>query len=285
MILPRAWVGGRQTESRRTSGLPLGRTCLSRRRFWLARERMERTLQLRRLFSATIRPAGGSSPVGETLSLAGDDHVYTIVGVARDTHPVDDPAKATPTVYRPYVADVMQRTRSQTYLVLDCGRSCSGADRLQAHHTLTENSVDVAGLAGLDAITQAATAMTRFQTWLVVACAACGAAMAGLAVLGSLEQALTVRRRDAAVMAALGGSPFRLAIVFARDWLLWCLVGCTFGAVAAISVVRRLDVLLRLGPPFVPVTLTAGTMVTLVAGLIVIRCLRSAMRPAYTELR
>jgi len=172
---------------------------------------------------------GDDDPVGHSFRFIRD--TFHVVGVAREIHfPSLDPRADVPEFYHPYTEVAFTPMVS-----LRCEPGCPDAAVIRHRLATTHPAVRVQGAGSVDSkyIAELARPRAAAVVALTFAIFAVTATAAGL--FSVLSYAVTRRRREFGIRAALGASPHRVRQLVLRDGLMVTGIGLPLGMLFAIA--------------------------------------------------
>jgi predicted permease len=215
----------------------------------------------------------GADPLGRTLRIQGV--VLRVVGVARETHyPAIDSRADHPELYQPYT-----RTGNTAMVSLRCESGCPEGAVIRHRLASTHPAVKVLDAGPVDRRYAAALARPRAAAALAVAFAAVTVLAAAGGLFSVLSYAVSRRRREFGIRAALGASPGQIRRVVLRDGLLVATTGLAIGSLLAAALARGLASLQYGVTPYDPLSWA------IVLGLIALTALGACWRPARAAAR
>jgi predicted permease len=218
-------------------------------------------------------------PIGQTLPLAassGGTGTPTVIGVVREVHYTGLASPQTGAVYLPFT----QRPFRSTYLTVRTRTSESEmAGTLGRVLYEIDSSVALGRLRSWDALLEDATAQPRLRLVVLGLLSTLTVIVAMIGLYGVMAYAVSLRRREFAVRAALGASRSRLVSMVVAQGFSITAVGTITGAAIAFATSRFLSSLLFGLAPTDP-----RSFVTAAASMIVVGLSASAI-PAWQATR
>ena len=213
--------------------------------------------------------------LGKRIRLGRDGPWNEVVGVVEDVHSagVDKPAPAT--VYaragvvppvRPDGAAVVRRAVTFAIRSPRAGTAAFVGELTAAVHAVNGN-VPLAKVRTLGEVYRLSTARTSFTLVLLGIAAAVALSIAIVGVYGVLAYAVTQRRQELGIRAALGSRPETLAFLFVRQGLAVTCAGGAIGLASAAVVSRWTSSLLFGVPATDPITYLVSAAVIAGAAL------------------
>jgi len=215
----------------------------------------------------------GADPLGRTFGIEGV--VLHVVGVAREIHyPTLDSRADSPELYQPY-----KGVGNTEMVSLRCEPSCPQAAVIRHRLASTHPAVKVQDAGPVERAYAAELARPRAAAALAVAFAAVAVLAAAGGLFSVLSYAVSRRRREFGIRAALGASPNQIRRVVLRDGLLVATTGLAIGSLLAAALARGLASLQYGVTPYDPLSWA------IVLGLIALTALGACWGPARAAAR
>jgi hypothetical protein len=206
---------------------------------------------------------------------------FTVAGVVGDVRDREITSPAPPIVYLPYQQrHAGDRRWREVSLVV---RSRPGVDVRNAVSSLVaraDHDLPVYDVRTMADVVGAATARTRYTTWLLTSFAVASLFLAAVGIYGVLSHVVGGRRREMAVRLALGAEPRAVGWLVLRQMAVATSAGVVVGAVLARisgTYLRALLFEVQADDPW-----TLAVVVGLVAGVGMLAAAMPAMRAAGT---
>ncbi len=139
----------------------------------------------------------------------------------------------------------------------------------------------VSSIDPLPALVSASVSQPRFATTVLATIAGLALLLAGVGLYGVLSYAVSQRRRELGVRAALGADRSHLVTLVVREGLSTTIVGVVLGVSAAMGLTRLMEALLFGVTPLDPVSFAIAPAV--LVGVAAAACLGPAWRAASTD--
>lgn len=223
-----------------------------------------------------------SNPVGRTFTYrartstpGATPPVYQVIGVAKEqTLPTLDARLDRPEFYLPF-----RDIGSYAMMSVGCSGACPDTARAQQQLAATHPAIRVNDVRTLDSAFAEHLARPRAAAVLALAFAAVAVLAAASGLFSVLQYAVTRRRREFGIRAAVGASPAQLGRVVLFEGAVITATGIAAGSIGAVALGRALSSL-QFG-------VTAGDPVSwlVVIGLLTITTMIATWRPAQQAIR
>ncbi|MBZ5499050.1 MAG: ABC transporter permease [Acidobacteriia bacterium] len=215
----------------------------------------------------------GADPLGHTLRI--EKVALQVVGIAKEiNYPTLDSRDDGPELYQPY-----KKIGNTAMVSLRCGPSCPQAATIRRRLASTHPTVKVQDAGPLERAYSAQLVRPRAAAALAVTFAAVAVLAAAGGLFSVLSYAVSRRRREFGIRAALGASPNQIRRVVLRDGLLVATTGLAIGSLLAAALARGLASLQYGVTPYDPLSWA------IVLGLIALTVLGACWRPARAAAR
>ena len=177
------------------------------------------------------------NPVGQQIELEPGGR-FSIVGVVGTIRVASLDAASRPALY----FSAVQMPVTDMSLVV---KTSAAMDRLPAIAQDIVAKIDanqpVYDIASLESRIEHSLSTRHFVVWIVISFAAVGIAITAIGLYGLLSYAVSLRRREFGIRAALGANPHNLAALVFRHGVLLAMAGALTGGIAAIFAARYLS--------------------------------------------
>jgi hypothetical protein len=223
-------------------------------------------------------------PIGEHLLWGG--RRLMIVGVAGDVHIAALDVEVEPTIYCSVYQVESGATTSAVFILRHDGDS-GAASAARTVIQSVDSGLPVLDIRPLTQVVGRSLAERRFTVAVVTVFAGFALALAVMGLYAVLSQAVARRTQELGIRLAVGASPVDLIAMVMRDGVRLLTAGLVIGAVAAVSTVRSMSVLLFGVKAIDPTAFAVATCILLlVSGLATYRVARrAAMLDPLTALR
>jgi len=220
---------------------------------------------------------GDANPVGRQVTFADERQRETmqVVGVARDVHlPSLDSTRDVAELYRQ-----LDPSLFTPMLSLRCQGRCPGEGEIRRHLAAVQPAADISSISAVERWYVRELARPRAAAALAFVFALTALAAAGAGLFSLLSYAVTTRRREFGIRAALGASAASLRGLVWRDGLAVVVAGVGLGILGGASLTRVMTSLLY------GVTMADPVNWAIVIGTIVVAAAAATWRPARTAVR
>ena len=235
--------------------------------------------------SAAGRYWPGRNPIGELILVATQrtpgsveqPRWQTVVGVVEDVRyrGITDPRLDL------YLPAAQSTNRVQYLLVRTTATPAQVAADVRAIAHDLDSAVDVGETSAMTDVVMRETAPWRFAMRVLIAFGILAAALATAGLVGLVGLAVTLRRRELGIRAALGATPGRLRLHVLTETAWTAATATMVGMLAAVIIWRLADGLLVDTPPHDPLSIAGAGLLTFLAGIV--GCMVPAARAAATD--
>jgi putative ABC transport system permease protein len=195
---------------------------------------------------------------------------FTVVGVVRDVRQSGLVNAPSPTIYFPH--EQMPLTRSFTpaamaFAIRTGAHPPALTDAVRDAVRSLDPNVPVARVRTLDDVVADALAPSRFTMLLLAIFAATALALAVVGIYGLLSYAVSQRRREMGIRAALGATGVEVLMLVIRDGMRLAVWGLLVGLATALMLTRLMTSMLYGVRPLDPVTFVAVPTALVLAAL------------------
>lgn len=177
---------------------------------------------------------GDADPVGHSFRFIGER--FQVVGVAREIHfPSLDPRADVPEFYHPYKEVPFTPMAS-----LRCDPGCPDSAVIRHHLAASHPGVKVQAAGTVDSKYVAELARPRAAAAVALTFAVFALTATAAGLFSVLSYAVTRRRREFGIRAALGATPRRVRQVVLRDGVIVATIGLALGTLFAIALAGAL---------------------------------------------
>ena len=210
----------------------------------------------------------GANALGERLSLDGEQQSVQVIGIAKDTIPLDVGAATDCQIYVPY-GDVPPGPirAALTPVVARCaGRCPEGTIALVRQRLATSGDSYAGRVSTLQSVVDNEMAPVRFRALLSVSYAALGAALAFLGTYALTSYLSMERSHDVGIHMSIGARPGDIVAQMLSEHLRSILAGVVLGSLASFALARSSEGLLFGVKPFDPMTFVIAAALLIACG-------------------
>ena len=208
----------------------------------------------------------GEDPIGKRFRWVNSPYSwFTVVGVVKDAHPVEEPGKRLPEFFRPMA---QFPNGWMTVVVRTVGEPLKLAEVVRDQVRAMDQNLPILEVRTLEQILTAGIVHPRFHARLLSAFAGLALVMTLVGIYGVLAYGVARQTREIGIRMALGaGRGQVLTMVLGRGTRLM-LAGLALGIGAAIALTRYASSLLYGVTPTDPITFSGAGLLLLIAGLL-----------------
>jgi len=203
----------------------------------------------------------GENPIGK--SIAKNELLFQVVGVARDSPYRSVREPVTPVVYVPFLSQ--QPRQSATFVVRTAASNPLALASILRHEVTRAR---VGNLRTQRELVQAQTVRERLLAMLALFFAAVALVLAGIGLYGVLDYSVLQRRREIGIRMAIGAQAGDIARRVIADVFRMVLAGALVGLVLGMLSVRYIATLLYQVKPTDPAMLAIPSAIVLAAALV-----------------
>lgn len=211
----------------------------------------------------------GRNPLGQTLTIGGENAPREIIGVVRDSKQKSVTQPPEPQVYIPYLQSLggRQPPLDMALVVKTRGNPQTLIDSLRSQVASLDAGLPIFRVRTMSEVLSASIADYQFRSLILSLFALLAIALAGTGVYGGIAYSVSTRRQEIGIRMALGATPSVIMRGILKEGAWLAISGILIGLAASVVLNRLIASLLYGVNPLDPMTLVYAVAILLATAL------------------